>query len=553
MVKLASPGNDLLAAPNQGAADHGRLDDDESGDEDELSQEGIIMDLSIRSEPIQPTREGFRKNARQLNPRLQPFLLDRVVQEQERRYKRLLETKANHSKATAHGKCGSKGFCFATGGNAKQLLPKPSDKILEATFRGFAIVPPGTADGSLVPNDGSIIVASFPQGIPLPPVNRLPAEFECPFCFKVKKFQKPSDWTKHVHEDVQPFTCTFPGCNESKSFKRKADWVRHENERHRQLEYWQCSAKDCNHTCYRKDNFVQHLVREHKVPEPKVRTGRLSNAGARSPNIDPTESTGWQSTLGFTLTGDTANQVWDAVERCRHEPVKQPQSEPCRFCGNTCSSWKKLTVHLAKHLEQISMPILTLIEHKHVDADTIISPINLPTTVTQMTLAPPCMDEGTPALYSEEPLDICDLSPQHTTNSVPQATRTYPPPQAFVHRQHLTPAPAPSFYKPNNLMHPGNAAQSYPMPSQWLSPHMGSNQGMATHASNTPTGAALSVSPMSSYGQQQVYQSPLDSDFPDTSFMGGMSNSYSAQTSQAQSYPFPAYTQHQYQQQGFRH
>jgi len=551
MVKLASPGNDLLAAPNQGAAGSEYLDNDESGDEDGLSQEGVVMDLSIRSDPIQPTREGFRENARRLNPRLQSFLLDRLIQEQERRYKRLLETRVKHAKATAHGKCGSKGFCFATGGNAKQLPPKPSDKSLEATFQGFAIVSPGSADECLVPNDGSIIIASFPQGIPLPPVKRLPAEFECPFCFEVKKFQKPSDWTKHVHEDVQPFTCTFEVCSEPKSFKRKADWVRHESERHRQLEYWQCTAKDCKHTCYRKDNFVHHLVREHKVPEPKVRTRRSSNARVRSPGFDPTGGTEWQSTLGFTLTGETANQVWDAVERCRHEPAKQPQTEPCRFCGNICSSWKKLTVHLAKHLEQISMPVLPLIENNHVDADTIVSPVTLPTTMTQMSLAPPSTSQRTPALYSEHSLEIFNLPPQQTINPIPQATRTYPNPQAFVHRQHLTPAPAQHFYKPNNLIPPGNTAQSYPMPSQRLSPHPRSNQSVAPHSSNAPTRTPLSVTPVTSYGQQQVYQSPLESHFPDTSLMGGMSTSHSAQTSQAQSYPFPAYTQHQYQQQGF--
>jgi hypothetical protein len=127
--------------------------------------------------------------------------------------------------------------------------------------------------------EGNVAPAAFPSGVPLPPVKRLPAEFECPLCFKVKKFYKPSDWTKHVHEDVQPFTCTFPNCGEPKSFKRKADWVRHENERHRQLENWTCQIADCNHTCYRKDNFVQHLVREHKIAEPRQRT-RAANKDA---------------------------------------------------------------------------------------------------------------------------------------------------------------------------------------------------------------------------------------------------------------------------------
>ncbi len=107
------------------------------------------------------------------------------------------------------------------------------------------------------PGEGAVTEETFPQGVPMPPTRNLPAEFECQLCFKAKKFQKPSDWTKHVHEDVQPFTCTYDKCKEPKSFKRKADWVRHENERHRHLEWWICQVDDCRHPCYRKDNFLQ--------------------------------------------------------------------------------------------------------------------------------------------------------------------------------------------------------------------------------------------------------------------------------------------------------
>ena len=103
--------------------------------------------------------------------------------------------------------------------------------------------------------------SSLPSGYPVPPEQSFPADFECPFCFRLKRFQKPSDWVKHIHEDIQPFVCTFKDCWEPRSFKRKADWVRHENERHRQLEWWTCNLRDCSHKCFRKDNFVQHLVR----------------------------------------------------------------------------------------------------------------------------------------------------------------------------------------------------------------------------------------------------------------------------------------------------
>ncbi len=252
-----------------------------AGDDDEDDQEAVVMDLKVRTDPIIPSYEGFRTHARQLNPRLADFMVERITQEQMRRYKRLLEFRVKHLNAVKSRTCASGKFCPDLGGEAKQLPPRAGNKDADAPFIGFQITAPGSSDDDgEPPQEGTVVSAQFPSGVPLPPVKRLPAEFECPLCFKVKKFFKPSDWTKHVHEDVQPFTCTFPNCGEPKSFKRKADWVRHENERHRQLENWTCQIADCNHTCYRKDNFVQHLVREHKIAEPRQRTGRGSNKDA---------------------------------------------------------------------------------------------------------------------------------------------------------------------------------------------------------------------------------------------------------------------------------
>jgi hypothetical protein len=244
-----------------------------TGDDDDDDHDPVSMDLTVRTDPINPSYDGFRAHAKQLNPRLADFMVERITQEQMRRYKRLLEFKVKHLNAVQHKNCASGKFCTDLGGEARPLPPKAGAKDAEPAFMGFQVTAPGSSDDDgEPPMEGNVAPAAFPSGVPLPPVKRLPAEFECPLCFKVKKFYKPSDWTKHVHEDVQPFTCTFPNCGEPKSFKRKADWVRHENERHRQLENWTCQIADCNHTCYRKDNFVQHLVREHKIPEPRQRT-----------------------------------------------------------------------------------------------------------------------------------------------------------------------------------------------------------------------------------------------------------------------------------------
>ena len=336
--------------------------EDDSGDEDNV-QDGVTMDLAVRSDMVVvPTYDGFKYQIGILNPRVKGYLLERLTQEQSKRYKRMLDLKMRHSEAVSRRQCNSKEFCVAMGGEAKTLPPKANGKSPDNAPVVFQIIAPGASERDIEANDdGQAIPAQFAPGVPNPPVKFLPAKFECPYCFKVKEFKKPSDWTKHVHEDVQPFTCTFPECNEPKSFKRKADWVRHENERHRQLESWTCNNGDCAHTCFRRDNFVQHLVREHKVPEPKVRTGR--NAGAKSP-YTPTDGDPMSHTYNFPTGESVEDYVAKLVDQCRHDSTKQAKDEPCRFCGNSCTTWKKLTVHLAKHMEQISMPVIALVEQK---------------------------------------------------------------------------------------------------------------------------------------------------------------------------------------------
>ncbi|CAI6332103.1 unnamed protein product [Periconia digitata] len=414
MPMLASPMADTeVAKPSPNPSPGGDDDDDDA-------QEAVTMDLAVRSDPIIPTYEGFKTHARQLNPRLTEYMIERITQEQMRRYKRLLEFRVKHLNAVKNRNCPSAKFCPDLGGESQQLPPRAGNKDVDAPFIGFQVTAPEASGDDVEPlPEGTVVPAQFPSGVPLPPVKRLPAEFECPLCFKVKQFYKPSDWTKHVHEDVQPFTCTFPNCGEPKSFKRKADWVRHENERHRQLEHWTCQIADCNHTCYRKDNFVQHLVREHKIAEPRQRSAKGANKDGSS-NTDP-------------------DDIWGLVARCRGDTTKQPKDEPCRFCGNICTSWKKLTVHLAKHMEQISMPILPLVEQKQMNADTIISPVVELADKGKLSATPNRSPVDNPSRYIPpnpatlapgiDPSQFAQYTPDHASGMSPNAMQTYPPPQ----------------------------------------------------------------------------------------------------------------------------
>jgi hypothetical protein len=353
-----------LAAPaksfgtHQVSSPHSRR----SGNDSDDDEDGVDMDLSVRQDmTVIPTYEGFQRQIQILNPRVDLRILDRLVQEQVKRYRRLVDARTEHQRDALSGKCASEHLCAAHGGQPEPITAKPGGKGA-ANLPIFQIVPPGTTlDNSELPGDAQ--AATFRGGVPQPPVQTLPSRFECQYCFQAKDFKKPSDWTKHIHEDVQPFTCTFPDCNDPKSFKRKADWVRHESERHRQLESWTCNFEDCTHVCYRRDNFVQHLVREHKVPEPKIRTGR--HGGTKSPAWSPKTPVDFGDSYGprvFRTEEEASEAVSKHVENCKSDSTKDPSTEPCRFCGNILKSWKQLTVHLAKHMEQIAMPIIPLVE-----------------------------------------------------------------------------------------------------------------------------------------------------------------------------------------------
>ncbi|KAK4237150.1 hypothetical protein C8A03DRAFT_34926 [Achaetomium macrosporum] len=326
--------------------------DDEEEDEDDLDEDGDLKDETNKViDDITPNFAGFQQHVLKLNPHLATannYLVDRIAHQQCVRYKNLLNLRVKHLQSIAAKNCSSGSMCIALGGSAIPGSKSDARGLdpLSAAYEG--------SDGDVTPLEGAVNQDSFPPDIPMPPTASLPAEFECQLCFTAKKFQKPSDWTKHVHEDIQPFTCTWERCKEHKMFKRKADWVRHENEGHRHLEWWTCDVDDCRHKCYRRDNFLQHLVREHKFAEPKVKT---KAAIKRAGNVDPT---------------------WAKVEACHQETMELPQNEACRFCGKTFPSWKKLTVHLAKHMEHISLPVLKLVAKKELDEDTIISPVQEP-------------------------------------------------------------------------------------------------------------------------------------------------------------------------------
>lgn len=423
-------------------------DDDEDDDDDFYEDNDMKMNPNIIDD-IAPNFAGFQQHIQTLNPLLPPahsYLVDRIAHQQIIRYKQLLNNKVKHLGLGANCPCGS--LCLALGGSANLLTSKGGD----GNARGLDNLSSHyDDDDDVTPTEGAINQESFPTDIPMPPTQHLPAEFECQLCYQKKKFLKPSDWTKHVHEDVQPFTCTWDKCRDPKIFKRKADWVRHENEGHRHLEWWTCDVEDCRHTCYRRDNFLQHLVREHKFQEPKVKTkAAMKKAGT----VDPT---------------------WQKVEQCHVETPKQPHEEACRFCGKVFPTWKKLTVHLAKHMEQISLPVLRLVaaKAKELAADTIISPVQDPPPRHEIPLLP---DQKSPAAMryadngQQQQLSSASPMPPQQQQQQPQAMAYSQAQSQFLYHPvmptgqfHQTFYPSPQFDSISQNLHQGQSMAASPL------------------------------------------------------------------------------------------
>ncbi|KAI1457987.1 hypothetical protein F4805DRAFT_153236 [Annulohypoxylon moriforme] len=414
-------------------------------DEDEDDEEEGFDDGDIKTEPnrmqiIEPTFAGFRGQIMELNPqfpRENGWLADRIAHQMVMRYKQLQNARIKHLNQVNQRKCPCGTLCLSLGGSAVPLDGRGGERGVDPLSAR-----PDSSDGDTNPLEGGINSESFPLGIPMPPTMSLPAEFECQLCFASKKFQKPSDWTKHVHEDVQPFTCTWEKCRDPKMFKRKADWVRHENEGHRHLEWWLCDVDDCRHVCYRRDNFLQHLVREHKYTEPKIKTkAAIKKAGG----------------------GD---RTWQKVEQCHVETQVRPSEEPCRFCRKTFPSWKKLTVHLAKHMEHISLPVLDVVKRKELDADTVISPIQDPPRpnfpISSIKQEPSFSPQGVSTASNPIPMDYTTSNLNYGMTNMPLQNTYFGQHQMPQQYADMSPNPGANLMPNYNMPQP--QPQYHPMP-----------------------------------------------------------------------------------------
>lgn len=174
---------------------------------------------------ITPDFSGFTQQVLNMNPKLaeqNTFLVARLGHHLVARYNNLLQTRVVHFQQTITGDCPSGNMCIASGGSAVALGEKLKTHGMGSSSSSYE------AGSEMELSD-----LDFPPNVPVPPTKSFPAKFECQICFRETNIIEPSDWTRHVHEDVQPFICTWERCRRNHTFKRYDDWVRHENENHR--------------------------------------------------------------------------------------------------------------------------------------------------------------------------------------------------------------------------------------------------------------------------------------------------------------------------------
>lgn len=293
---------------------------------------GLLENASNCFNPTSEQRlaENIRNYLESTFPRLPAYMVQKLVGEQCRRCFKYLESKSLHVSPDDQHVC------------KVEICGTPlSQHSFTSTMTSSAIA------SFHQPSTSRVMPSS---SLPPLPYETMPAAFDCPYCHRHQAITRNSSWTKHVQEDLEPYTCTFESCSKA-PFKRKADWVRHENEGHRRLEGWACNVAGCAYRSYRRDNFASHLAREHRYPKRRIGRRSLASSGP--------------STASHTM-------IDLVVSQCYFREL--PPTAQCVFCEESYTSREDWSKHVADHMMYFSLLVIAFAEHGTLDsANTIES------------------------------------------------------------------------------------------------------------------------------------------------------------------------------------
>jgi hypothetical protein len=157
------------------------------------------------------------------------------------------------------------------------------------------------------------------------------------------------DWKMHVFADLHPYICTFPQCPDALiTYPTRKLWAEHELKTHRSQEQYECH--DCSRSFSVEAEFVAHVDTDHGFKDLNL-TQRLATVSAAKKSV-------------FSPTDD----------------------QECPLCQRT--GWKllrNLTMHLAKHLEDIALSSLPRNDDSDSDSDKDSVSESIPKIKSQLT------------------------------------------------------------------------------------------------------------------------------------------------------------------------
>jgi tetratricopeptide (TPR) repeat protein len=158
-------------------------------------------------------------------------------------------------------------------------------------------------------------------------------EFECPFCFRIKKFKSERIWRKHVFSDLRPYVCTFPDCD-APYFGDINKWFQHEMTFHRVA--YKCFLCP-NKVYYEEKKYLSHLKREH---------AKMLDNGTEQQGRDLARKPLAQ------IPASDCPCCSDWVDRLKERITQTSGSASNEILAVTPTVFKR---HLAGHLEQLAL------------------------------------------------------------------------------------------------------------------------------------------------------------------------------------------------------
>lgn len=312
--------------------------------------EGKSIQSNLRTEL---TVEALGFNLLQLYPQILPNLLHRIARMQSERYKKLIYLKARHIwRLNKHKNCEAGSLCTNLSENTEILISK---------INGHGQIT------TLIKNYVGLMAlseeAATLQNMPSWQVEGCHLYLECPLCFEVVCTGDSSEWIDHIYGNICDLVCSFADWDQIHSFVSMADWAFHEYTKHRGSPKWTCNYSQCVYSTFRKANFVQHLVKQHRLVEPNYRE-RVSRPHASD-----------DGELAFVGSDDESqglDEICRITEECYNDNC-YTAPEPCKFCYELCIGRSDYAAHYTSHIKEIGLSFLKILTEAERDVKHVMN------------------------------------------------------------------------------------------------------------------------------------------------------------------------------------